>query len=167
MSAPEEHKKFLAKKDYPLRTASILRLFRDECLLIRRYGYWLEALSSGLISPSTPEQSRFIEVARGEQEPITNFEKAWHKLQITILNEKIPLFDPTPSSGHEYALCPICNNTNTLDGKPCTKCRVESGEIEDRRVCPSCKTTILLSEKITACSTCIAKAQVRRRYHLK
>jgi uncharacterized protein YifE (UPF0438 family) len=163
MSTPEEHKKFLAKKDYPLGLACFLKLSHDQRSLIHRYGYWLEALSSGLISPATPKQSRFIEVARGAQEPITNFEKAWHKMQLTILEEKLPLFDPVSSSGHEYALCPICNNTETLDGKPCTKCRVASGEIKDRRVCPFCNTTILSSEKIHACSTCIAKAQVRRR----
>jgi uncharacterized protein YifE (UPF0438 family) len=47
--------------------------------LLSRYGHWLEALATGDLVPTTPEQIRFARVARGEAEPRSAFEVAWAK----------------------------------------------------------------------------------------
>jgi hypothetical protein len=47
--------------------------------LLSRYGYWLEALATAALSPSTAEQIQFVRVARGEAEPRSAFEVAWAK----------------------------------------------------------------------------------------
>jgi uncharacterized protein YifE (UPF0438 family) len=49
--------------------------------LLSRYGYWLEALATGTLSPSTPEQTQFVRVAQGQAEPRSAFEVAWAKHQ--------------------------------------------------------------------------------------
>jgi hypothetical protein len=49
--------------------------------LLARYGYWLEALATGALAPSTPEQLQFLRVCRGEAEPRSAFEVAWAKHQ--------------------------------------------------------------------------------------
>jgi hypothetical protein len=40
----------------------------------------MEALTTGVIEPTTAEQRHFLQVARGEAAPETPFEKAWAKL---------------------------------------------------------------------------------------
>ena len=127
MSTLEDHKQFLAKKDYPLKIG-YPRISTKDTLLLSKYGYWLEALSSGIISPLTPEQSRFIDVSNGTQEAISDFEKAWHNLQAILKEEQTPLFRPS-SPPFEYFPCPECGSTETQKGVPCVACRIKSGKI--------------------------------------
>ena len=78
MATPDDHAAYLARTDYALPDA--LDLGKDEAALLRRYGHWMEALASGTIQPTTPDQAHFVEVAAGESEPRSDFERAWVKL---------------------------------------------------------------------------------------
>ena len=139
MSIPEDHKGFLAKKDYTLGWAERSGLSRTDYLLLSKYGHWLEALSSRLISPLTPEQSRFIDVSNGTQEPISEFEIAFYNLQLIRTKERTPLFSPPSPSTFKYFPCAVCGVIGTLRGDPCVKCRLKSGEIVESKSCDQIK----------------------------
>jgi hypothetical protein len=78
MGMPNDHAVLLRRHDFvvPVGTG----LDESESRLLLRYGRWLEALSSGLLQPLTPEQEHFVRVARGADAPATEFERAWVKL---------------------------------------------------------------------------------------
>jgi hypothetical protein len=77
MGIPAEHAALLRRGAYPVHPAAALDDREKE--LLSRYGYWLEALAAGALAPSTPEQTQFVRVARGEAEPRSAFEVAWAK----------------------------------------------------------------------------------------
>jgi Protein of unknown function, DUF len=79
MGMPAEHAALLRRGAYPFHPAATLD--DRERQLLSRYGYWLEALATGALAPSTPEQIQFVRVARGEVEPQSAFEVAWAKHQ--------------------------------------------------------------------------------------
>jgi uncharacterized protein YifE (UPF0438 family) len=55
-------------------------VFTDEELrLLELDGKFLEELTTGERSPTTPEQTRFVQVCDGEIEPFTKHEKVWRK----------------------------------------------------------------------------------------
>jgi uncharacterized protein YifE (UPF0438 family) len=78
MAVPAEHLTYLQRKGYT--TLHVAGLDEEEAALLRDYGHWMEALAAGWIAPVTAEQSRFVRVARGEAEPVTPFERVWHKV---------------------------------------------------------------------------------------
>lgn len=78
MGLPTDHAALLRKHDFVIPADN--GLDERERLLLLRYGRWLEALSTGIIPALTPEQEHFVRVARGSEEPRTNFERAWVKL---------------------------------------------------------------------------------------
>jgi uncharacterized protein YifE (UPF0438 family) len=79
MKAPKEHEIYLAKRDYPLKCSS--KVFNDQELkVLRRYGYWIEALVTGVVSPFTKEQRKLVDVHNGKAEPESENEQAWVKL---------------------------------------------------------------------------------------
>ena len=51
----------------------------EEISQLERYGAWLNALATGVISPETPEQAHFVSVARGRDQARTPFERLWMK----------------------------------------------------------------------------------------
>jgi uncharacterized protein YifE (UPF0438 family) len=62
-------------------------IFRKEELeLLEQYGYWFEALSNGTLSPLNLQQEQFIEVARMERKPQTEYEEVWFRY---IMRKKI------------------------------------------------------------------------------
>ncbi len=79
MTPPGDHAVYLKQRDYAVDWED--QFDEPEHALLMRYGHWLEALASGVISPLTPEQTRFLEAARGERDPETPFERAWVKLR--------------------------------------------------------------------------------------
>ena len=79
VETPREHDEYLKKKDFDLGDAEGL-FDPNEVKMLRRYGHWLEALASWEIEPFTREQERFVEVAHGELEPESEFERLWLKL---------------------------------------------------------------------------------------
>jgi len=79
MKAPADHLPFRQRRDFVLGCSNIFN--EEEYNLLIQYGRWLEALVSGLISPITPEQVRFLQVDRGEIEPVSKYELVWIKLK--------------------------------------------------------------------------------------
>jgi uncharacterized protein YifE (UPF0438 family) len=76
MKAPKEHKKYLAKRNYPLKCSS--KIFKaKEIEFLKNYGYWIEALVSGAILPVTKKEQRLID---GKAEPENDEEKTWSNL---------------------------------------------------------------------------------------
>src|SRR3954451_2029006 len=78
MSLPEDHAALLRRHDFEIPADADLD--DAERGLLSRYGRWMEALSSGVIRPLTPEQEQFVRVAHGEAEAQTEFERVWLKL---------------------------------------------------------------------------------------
>ena len=58
---------------------SIGDLTSEERSLLSRHGTWLNALAQGIISPTTPAQISFVQVARGERSASTPHERMWLK----------------------------------------------------------------------------------------
>lgn len=78
MGLPTDHAALLRQHDFVLPADN--GLDERERRLLLRYGRWLEALSAGIVQALTPEQERFVRVARGSEEPQTEFERAWIKV---------------------------------------------------------------------------------------
>jgi len=78
MGLPIDHTALLRQHDFVVPANN--GLDERERLLLLRYGRWLEALSTGILQALTPEQEHFVRVARGDEEPITDLERAWVKL---------------------------------------------------------------------------------------
>jgi uncharacterized protein YifE (UPF0438 family) len=78
MGLPTDHAALLRQQDFVIPGNN--GLDERERLLLLRYGRWMEALSAGIIQALTPEQEQFVRVARGRQEPHTDFERAWVKI---------------------------------------------------------------------------------------
>jgi uncharacterized protein YifE (UPF0438 family) len=78
MGLPTDHAALLRQHDFVIPANN--GLDERERFLLLRYGRWLEALSTGMIPALTPEQEHFVRVARGSEEPRTDFERAWVKL---------------------------------------------------------------------------------------
>jgi uncharacterized protein YifE (UPF0438 family) len=79
MKAPAEHQVYLAKRNYPLNCPKNI-FDNEEFKFLRRYGFWVEALVSGVLLPITDEEKRLIEVHIGKIEPTNVRERAWRKL---------------------------------------------------------------------------------------
>jgi hypothetical protein len=77
MGLPTDHAALLRQHDFVVPSNN--GLDDRERLLLLRYGRWLEALSTGTLQAVTPEQEHFVRVARGTEEPRTEFERAWVK----------------------------------------------------------------------------------------
>ena len=77
MEMPAQHVALLQRANYPVPSSA--RLNEQERGLLSRYGYWLEALATGTITPITPDQKHFVDVAKNEAEPHSPFEVAWVK----------------------------------------------------------------------------------------
>ena len=76
VSETEKHFKFLGKPLASLNQISDL-IPKDQLLLLKQYGAWMEALVKNEIKPLTKAQKRFIQVAYGNRNGSTRFEKAW------------------------------------------------------------------------------------------
>lgn len=70
----------VARKGYALKVLKTEVFKEGELEVLRRYGFWLEALAERKILPSTPAQEHFCRVVRGEAKPETLYERAWMRL---------------------------------------------------------------------------------------
>ena len=68
------------KKGYALNVQKTDVFKEDELRVLRRYGFWLEALAERKILPSTAAQEHFCRVVRGEASAETLYERAWMRL---------------------------------------------------------------------------------------
>lgn len=74
------HQKYL-KKRFDIKLIDRSYFTTEQTEYLEKYGAWMNALATGVISPTTDSQLRFIEVAKGLLDPITAHEHAWMKLQ--------------------------------------------------------------------------------------
>jgi uncharacterized protein YifE (UPF0438 family) len=77
MTQPSSHAAYLAKHDFVIPPGDFTPA---ESETLTKFGRWMEALASGELTPTTPTQEQFLRVARGEAEPMTDFERVWVKL---------------------------------------------------------------------------------------
>jgi uncharacterized protein YifE (UPF0438 family) len=77
MLHPEDHTAYLARHDFVIPPGDFTPPEKE---LLAKYGRWMEALASGALVPTTPNQKQFVRVARGESEPATDFERVWLKV---------------------------------------------------------------------------------------
>lgn len=78
MPPPEvspEHRHYLQQP--PLLLSQDAPFSQAERDFLRTHGRWLEALAQSAISPQTPAQERFVEVAKGKTRPRSDREKLW------------------------------------------------------------------------------------------
>lgn len=53
-------------------------VFNNEQInIIKRYGHWFKALVDGILEPFTQSQRDFVEVMKGNRDPISVEEKTW------------------------------------------------------------------------------------------
>lgn len=78
MSTPADHAEWLRKGGFPVPNDPML----DDADrgVLSKFGHWMEALTNGTLTPTTPDQERFLRVHRGEETAGTPFEVAWVKL---------------------------------------------------------------------------------------
>lgn len=83
MSERKDHLKYIGMKNYRIKCSK--EIFSvDELDILKIYGHWFNALTSGELVPFTKEQERFIEVHKNKLKPENEFEKAWWKYQRRI-----------------------------------------------------------------------------------
>lgn len=78
MGLPTDHAALLRQHDFVIPANN--ELDERERHILLHYGRWMEALSSGKLQALTPEQEHFVRVARGSDEPDTEFERVWVKV---------------------------------------------------------------------------------------
>jgi uncharacterized protein YifE (UPF0438 family) len=76
MTNEEQHKQFIGKPLAYLFYVDHL-LTAAERAVLKKYGAWMAALATGVITPFTPEQERFLKADAEELVAQSSFEKAW------------------------------------------------------------------------------------------
>lgn len=102
MDSAEDHKQFLRGQYVP--QCKLDCLSPGDIVLLRRYGYWLEALAAGDINPITDAQTAFVRVHRRACAPQTVFEILWFNYQIERIYELAQRTERTlgASEGFQY-----------------------------------------------------------------
>lgn len=73
------HKEYIHSKG-PFQMDCSLGIFsHEEIEVVKKYGHWFHALTSGELEPITSLQLRFIKVIKGEIDPFSIEEWAWLK----------------------------------------------------------------------------------------
>lgn len=93
MKAPDSHRPYLERRDYTLNVFAQGVFSEEEKGVLKKYGFWLEALATGAIPPVTPLQEQFLRVCDDKAEPLTIFERAWWKLIQRRKFETLPKYD--------------------------------------------------------------------------
>jgi hypothetical protein len=89
MSTPADHAHWLRQPGYPVPPAADLTPAERD--LLAKFGHWMHALTTGAITPVTPDQERFLQVARGDEPPASPFEVAWAKVQRFRAAQDLPV----------------------------------------------------------------------------
>jgi hypothetical protein len=72
-----EHVAYL-KEAGPYTMACSCEIFNNEQIeIIKKYGHWFTALVDGTLEPFTQSQRQFVEVIKGEADPVSIEEQAW------------------------------------------------------------------------------------------
>jgi len=79
MATLDDHK-ILLRKPFVLKCVPDA-LSSEYIAILEKYGYWLEALALGSLSPITDKQRDFIAMHMGMRPPETSYEHAWRNYQ--------------------------------------------------------------------------------------
>ena len=79
MTTKQDHLNFIKKQGRFIVDCHKDVFTRDELELLEEYGHWLKALSEEKLKPLNMKQEFFIRVIKGEYEPESLAEVAWHK----------------------------------------------------------------------------------------
>jgi hypothetical protein len=126
MSTRNEHLRLLNQGQFPV-PADVPGLTADERLLLGRYGFWLQALVGGRLSPITPEQERFVAVAWGLAVPVSQYERAWVKLRPPPVPRPVP-----PRETSKQPAAPLSRSTT----KPISPAPSSSASVISTRSAP-------------------------------
>jgi uncharacterized protein YifE (UPF0438 family) len=77
MSDASNHAAYLAKHDFVIPPGEFTP---GESETLTKFGRWMDALASGVLTPTTPSQEQFVRVTRGEAQPSNDFERVWVKV---------------------------------------------------------------------------------------
>ena len=72
------HRRYLSKA-LPVHPRVARAMASDRLRLVEEFGQWFAALEDGTLHPATPEQVKFVAVAKGQLEPLTAHESAWRE----------------------------------------------------------------------------------------
>lgn len=86
MSTSDDHKRYLNTPFVPDFSLPKSKFTGEELRLLVRYGTWYSALQERKISPTSPEQVRFLKCIAGEGLPITGPEIVWSRY-LALLRE--------------------------------------------------------------------------------
>lgn len=73
-------KKYIKKNEFVFQCDQRL-LEKHNIRILKKYGDWFEAITTGKFKPKTQAQKRFLEVQKGLSVPITEPEKTWREYQ--------------------------------------------------------------------------------------
>ena len=76
----------------------------EEVAALTESGTLLEALASGVVRPTTPEQQHFLLVDRDEADPVTVAERAWVRLKGRREVEQGDRAKPPPEPPKDYGM---------------------------------------------------------------
>lgn len=79
MSNKQEHLAYWKSKGDFVIDCDLAIFSTEEIQILKRYGHWFRALTSGDLKPFTVMQQAFIDVAHEKREPITPAENAWFR----------------------------------------------------------------------------------------
>lgn len=87
MTELKKHQQYIKKKNFPIQcSAKIFKL--EEIEVLKKCGFWMEALSNGVLKPISEAQHQFIEVCQKKKKPKTVYESAWFKYMGRLAIEK-------------------------------------------------------------------------------
>ncbi|MBU1014151.1 MAG: DUF413 domain-containing protein [Bacteroidetes bacterium] len=75
----ELHKNYLKQKGRFVVDCNTFIFSIEEIEILERYGHWFKAICNGDLEIFTERQRRFIQAMKGEREPFSPEEVAWHK----------------------------------------------------------------------------------------
>jgi uncharacterized protein YifE (UPF0438 family) len=79
------HQEYLSKQNYSIpKNLDISEISISQKALIKKYGFWMQALENETIKPYTVAQEHFLSVCLDDEQPKSEFEVAWMKLNSAI-----------------------------------------------------------------------------------
>lgn len=73
------HKNYLKQKGRFSIDCNTIIFSSEEIEILQRFGHWFKALCNGDLEIITERQRRFVAAIKGEREPFSPEEVAWHK----------------------------------------------------------------------------------------
>jgi uncharacterized protein YifE (UPF0438 family) len=79
MSTRQDHQNYIKAKGTFTIDCNRCIFSKEETEILEKWGHWFQALADGELDPLNEDQDHFVQVARMEAQPVTEFEHAWFK----------------------------------------------------------------------------------------